>query len=313
MKWKKVGSNPNFRDLRGRRGGGGPRIGLPRSRRGGGGFPSGGRGMGIPMGGKLSLPIILLVGAFILFGGGNLFGGGAGGGLDSGFDQFPQAAPAGQALPAGSDSDEELVDFMEFLLTDIQANWAEQFASADQTYNDATFTVFEDAVQTGCGGASAATGPFYCPPDKGIYLDLGFFRELQSRFGAPGDFAQAYVVAHEFGHHVQNEMGISDEVRRLQQEEPDQANDYSILLELQADCLAGVWANTIAEQGDLEEGDVEEALGAAAAVGDDRIQQSTTGQVNPESWTHGSSEQRSQWFRVGFDSGDASQCDTFAQ
>ena len=310
MKWRRVRRNPNLRDVRGRRSGL-PRIGSRRA-----GFPGAGSrrgsGMGIPIGGKLSLPLLLLVAAFFFFGGGDLFGGG-GGGVGSGLEAFPQSAADDQGLPPGADPDADLVEFMNFLLTDIQATWEEQFAAAGTTYDDATFTIFDDAVDTACGAASSATGPFYCPPDSGIYLDLGFFRELRDRFGAPGDFAQAYVVAHEFGHHVQNELGISEDVRGRQQQDPDRANEYSVLLELQADCLAGVWAHTVSEQGDLESGDLSEALAAAAAVGDDRIQQSTSGTVNPETWTHGSSEQRTAWFRTGFDSGQAAQCDTFSQ
>nr|MBA3244675.1 neutral zinc metallopeptidase [Actinomycetota bacterium] len=153
--------------------------------------------------------------------------------------------------------------------------------------------------------------PFYCPADKHVYIDLGFFRELQSRFGARGDFAQAYVIAHEFGHHVQNVLGVSADVRQQQQEDPDGANELSIKLELQADCLAGVWGHSAQQEGLLQPGDVEEGLNAAAAVGDDRIQQKSGRGVNPESWTHGSSEQRMAWFQKGFEKGDPSACDTF--
>ena len=306
MKWRKVGRSKNFRDLRdGRRRG---RLGPAMERR------AGTSSRGIPIGGKVSLPILLLIVAFVLFGG-DLLGGEefGGNGSGSGLDAFPETQVENQPLPPGADPEAELVDFMNFLLTDIQSMWGEQFAAAGQPYDDATFTVFDDAVDTACGPASSATGPFYCPPDEGIYLDLGFFRQLRDRFGAPGDFAQAYVVAHEFGHHVQNQLGISGEVRQRQQQEPDRANDYSVLLELQADCFAGVWAHTIAEEGALEGGDLDEALAAAAAVGDDRIQQSTTGRINPETWTHGSAEQRARWFSTGFESGQAAECDTFGE
>jgi predicted metalloprotease len=161
-------------------------------------------------------------------------------------------------------------------------------------------------------------GPFYCPADQKVYLDLSFFEELKSRFGAPGDFAQAYVLAHEIGHHVQNQLGVSGQVREAQAQDPSRANEMSVLLELQADCFAGVWAHSTQEGRQeaggpvLEPGDLEEGLAAASAVGDDRIQSQATGRVNQETWTHGSSEQRARWFRVGFETGDADRCDTFA-
>ena len=155
-------------------------------------------------------------------------------------------------------------------------------------------------------------GPFYCPADEKVYIDLGFYQELRSRFGAPGDFAQAYVIAHEIGHHVQNVLGLSDRVRELQQRKPDAANQLSVLLELQADCFAGVWAHSTEQRDILERGDVEEGIGAAAAVGDDRIQKQASARVNPETWTHGSSQQRVAWFRRGLTSGTIADCDTFA-
>jgi predicted metalloprotease len=169
-------------------------------------------------------------------------------------------------------------------------------------------------VATGCGVASSATGPFYCPADRRVYLDLAFFRELRERFGAPGDFAQAYVIAHEFGHHVQNVLGINEQVRRAQQSDPQRANQYSVALELQADCFAGAWARDASDRDLFDTPDeVEEALDAASAVGDDTIQQTTTGRVDPESWTHGSSAQRVQWFRRGYSTGDPQQCTTFSE
>jgi len=155
-------------------------------------------------------------------------------------------------------------------------------------------------------------GPFYCPSDNEVYIDLAFYEELRSRFGADGDFAQAYVIAHEIGHHVQNQLGISDQVRQAQQENPGSANELSVRLELQADCFAGIWAHSTQQKNILESGDVEEALNGAAAVGDDRIQQQTSGEVRPESWTHGSSGQRMRWFRTGLETGDLKSCDTFA-
>jgi uncharacterized protein len=172
--------------------------------------------------------------------------------------------------------------------------------------------LFTGGTRTGCGAATTAVGPFYCPLDRRVYLDLGFFRELRDRFGAPGDFAQSYVIAHELGHHVQRITGIEAAVREQSRQDPAQANALAVRLELQADCLAGVWAHSTYERGILEPGDIEEGLQAAAAVGDDRIQRSAGGRIDPESWTHGSSEQRMRWFRRGFDSGDPASCDTFA-
>lgn len=200
-----------------------------------------------------------------------------------------------------------------FLLVDVQDFWFEKFAASDIRYEEATLTLFDTPIRTGCGTAQAAIGPHYCPLDKGIYLELGFFEDiLARRFGATGDFAQAYVVAHEFGHHVQNELGISTWVREQQSLNPSRRNDFSVRLELQADCLAGVWAASAEERGLLERGDTTEALDAAAAVGDDRIQQSSGQRVDPHSWTHGSSAQRQDWFERGFTTGDTEVCDTFA-
>ena len=261
---------------------------------------------------------ILLV---LILGGGGLLSGGLGGndgptGFDDvgpSLDPFP-AAPAadGNRLDGAPDPDAETVDFMKFVMDDVQQTWAAQFEKAGRRYAPTTLNIFEEVVETGCGRATSATGPFYCPADRQAYLDLGFFRELRSRFGAPGDFAQAYVVAHEVAHHVQNVLGINDDVRRLQQQNPDDANELSIRLELQADCFAGVWAFSTFERGLLEDGDIREGLDAAAAVGDDRIQEKATGRIDPESWTHGSSEQRMEWFTRGYRSGDPERCDTFS-
>jgi predicted metalloprotease len=183
-----------------------------------------------------------------------------------------------------------------------------------RTYQEPRLVLFSGAVDSGCGFAQAAVGPFYCPLDQKVYIDLEFYDELQRRFGAPGDFAQAYVIAHEVGHHVQNLLGISGKVQAAQQRAgTDAANELSVRLELQADCLAGVWAHQTERQKKvLESGDIEEAMGAAAAVGDDSIQKKTQGYVVPESFTHGSAEQRVGWFRRGFESGSVDDCDTFA-
>jgi hypothetical protein len=208
--------------------------------------------------------------------------------------------------------EEELVDFMSFVLDDLQSTWREVLPRAGAEYQDARMVLFRDAIRSGCGVAGSATGPFYCPADGKVYLDLSFFDELHRGFGAPGDFAQAYVIAHEIGHHVQNLLGIEREVRRLQSQNPGAANEISVRMELHADCLAGVWGNSTAQRGILERGDVEEGLAAAAAIGDDRIQRQTQGYVAPESFTHGSSEQRVGWFRKGLSTGDPDRCDTFS-
>jgi len=288
--------SPNLQDQRGRSSGGA-------------------RGLGLPIGAGGGLSGLLILVAVIalqtcMSGGGS---GGGGTGVDSPFDQFPGAVPRqGGAPPVSSADEEALVDFVSFVLDDVQALWVDQFETAGMTYEAAQLVLFTDATDSGCGSASAATGPFYCPLDQTAYLDLGFFRELHARFGAPGDFAQAYVIAHELGHHVQNQTGVAAEVRQRSSEDPDIANELSVRLELQADCLAGVWGFSTAERGILEAGDLEEGLTAAAAIGDDRIQQQSGGRVEPETWTHGSSEQRVEWFRRGFDAGNAGACDTFS-
>jgi predicted metalloprotease len=276
-----------------------------------------GRGPMLGRGGKAGIGVAGIIGALIaiLFGSGVL-GGGGGGGFDiPNLDDSFQAAPAAESanpLAEGPSPDDEQAAFVEFVVDDVQDAWARIFAEAGRRYEPTQLVLFTEGTTTdGCGPASAATGPFYCPADRLVYLDLGFFRELQSRFGAPGDFAQAYVVAHEFGHHIQNILGINDDVTRLQQQNPDAANELSVRLELQADCFAGVWAHSAFEEQLLESGDLEEGLGAAAAVGDDRIQEAAFGRSDPESWTHGSAEQRAEWFQRGFQEGDPNACETF--
>ena len=207
--------------------------------------------------------------------------------------------------------EEELVDFVSFVLDDAQALWAENLPRYGVQYRDAKLVLFRDRVQSACGFASAATGPFYCPADEKVYIDLGFYDELRRRFGASGDFAQAYVLAHEIGHHVQKITGIEQEVRRRQRDRPRMANDLSVLMELQADCLAGLWGFSTARRDILEAGDIEEGLNAAAAIGDDRIQRMSGQFVNPDAFTHGSSKQRTKWFRRGLETGDLDACDTF--
>lgn len=226
-------------------------------------------------------------------------------------------APADEVAPGGADQftgvDEE-ADFISVVLADTEDTWNALFSERGMSYQEPQLVLFENAVQSACGFAQSAVGPFYCPADQHVYLDLSFFRELHQRFGAPGDFARAYVVAHEVGHHVQTLLGISDQVRGAQSRASQtEGNALQVRMELQADCLAGVWAfHANRERQVVEPGDIEEALGAAAAIGDDRLQRQAQGHVVPESFTHGTSAQRMEWFRRGFDSGNPDACDTFA-
>jgi len=204
------------------------------------------------------------------------------------------------------------VQFISAVLDDVQSTWDQQLPEmAHRPYRHARLVLFRDAYPSGCGTAQTAIGPFYCPEDEKVYLDLGFFNELSQRFGAPGEFAQAYVVAHEIGHHVQKILGIESKVRRLQQESPESTNRYSVALELQADCFAGVWGHWGERHGMVGQSDIPAGLQAAAAVGDDRLQRMSTGRVMPETFTHGSSAQRTHWFQQGLDSGRISACNTF--
>ncbi len=266
----------------------------------------GGAGLPVGVGGGAVGVIVLLI--YLFLGG----GGGGGGGFEiPSPGAFPSSPPA-QGDESVAETETKVDDFVQAVLGDVEATWRDIFDRAGKTYERAPLVLFTSLTQTGCGTGSAQTGPFYCPADGRVYIDLSFFQELRGRFGAPGDFAQAYVIAHEVGHHVQNQLGISDQVRQAQSRNPDDANELSIRLELQADCYAGVWAHSAYEADLLEQGDLEEGLQAASAVGDDRIQRETTGRIDRESWTHGSSEQRQEWFRRGFDSGDPNDCDTFA-
>ncbi len=219
----------------------------------------------------------------------------------------PQPAPGG-AKPA-----DPTADFVAVILADTEDTWGQIFAQGGGRYQPPRLVLFDGATPSACGLGQAAMGPFYCPADGKVYLDLSFFRELDRRFGAPGDFAQAYVVAHEVGHHIQNLLGIAPKVHEMMQRgSREQANELSVRMELQADCLAGVWAHHANRQRQLlEPGDVEEGLRAAAAIGDDTIQRRTQGHVVPEAWTHGSSEQRVRWFKRGMASGQIGACDTF--
>lgn len=295
MRWTPGGRSKNLEDRRGASsgGGGGGGFGLG----GGGGFGGGRLGLG----GIVILIILSLVFKQDFLG---LLGGGGG-----------ASAPAVQEEAPVTDAREEpLVQLVSFVLDSTQSFWRAEFAKEGRPYRDAKLVLFRDATPTACGTGQSATGPFYCPGDEKVYIDLAFFDELRQRFRAPGDFAQAYVLAHEIGHHVQNLLGVSDQVHRVQQRAGEgEANALSVRLELQADCYAGMWGALAARQGILEAGDTEEGLAAAAAVGDDRLQKMATGHVSPESWTHGSSAQRMEWFTRGFKATDASACDTFGR
>lgn len=252
--------------------------------------------------------IVLVIGVIVLFGSRLL-----------GIDLLPLllgggSAPVAQTPSAVSTDEQPLVDFVKVVLADTEDTWQQIFAAQGQRYKEPTLVLFSGRVDSACGSASSAVGPFYCPADQQLYLDLSFFRDLKQRHGAPGDFAQAYVIAHEVGHHIQTLLGISSRVRQAGQgKSKAQVNELSVRQELQADCFAGLWghaANT--ERQLLDPGDLEEALTAATAIGDDRLQSQAGRQVVPDSFTHGSSAQRVRWFRQGFESGQFKRCDTFS-
>jgi predicted metalloprotease len=263
------------------------------------------RGMGVPLvaGGGIGTVVLIVLALFFGFDPSVI--------LQSDAPTPPATqAPAPSALPGGGD---QVRDFVATVLADTEDTWGTLFRETGRQYREPKLVLFNTAVQSACGMAGSATGPFYCPQDQKVYLDLDFFRALRDRFRAPGDFAQAYVIAHEVGHHVQKLLGISDVVMRERQRGGAAGNAASVRLELQADCLAGVWAyHAERARHILEAGDVEEALGAAAAIGDDRLQRQAGGRVAPESFTHGTSKQRVRWFTRGIESGDLRQCDTFA-
>jgi predicted metalloprotease len=292
MRWQSGRRSTNVEDGRGASPGGGPRIG----------------GRGIAVGGGGAIVIALL--ALFLSGGDPQV-------VNDVLNQLPvDSAPAPSDAPPldGAAPGDEAADFTSVVLASTEDAWTALFTQSGLQYEPPKLRLFSDAVPSACGYESSAVGPFYCPADRKVYLDLAFFRELHERFGAPGDFAQAYVVAHEIGHHVQTLLDLPRRAGSVQRNEGrSTANEISVRQELQADCFAGVWAyyaNAKAQM--LEPGDVEEGLRAAAAIGDDRIQGQGRGYVSPESFTHGSSEQRSRWFRRGFEAGDADQCDTYS-
>jgi len=282
MRWTPGGRSDNLEDRRGASGGFG-------------GF-GGGRGLGL--GGIVVLLVLSLIFKQDFL---SLAGGGG-------------AAPSSAPAPINDPAEEKSVQFLSFVLDDAQDTvWAALLPQTMNTrYSDARLVLFRDVVQSACGTAQAASGPFYCPGDQRVYVDLAFWDQL-GQMGASGEFAQAYVLAHELGHHVQTLLGTSQQVTQLQQSRPEVANQASVLLELQADCYAGVWGHSAAQRGKLDPGEADEGLRAAAAVGDDHLQKMSTGRVSPESFTHGSSEQRMTWFRRGFESGDPRQCDTFSR
>jgi predicted metalloprotease len=216
-----------------------------------------------------------------------------------------------QPNPEQDRREEPLVQFVSFVLDDTQRTWEQILPQQGVPYRHAKLVLFRDATTSGCGTAESTTGPFYCPQDEKVYIDLGFYDELKQRFGAPGDFAQAYVLAHELGHHVQKLIGVERQVRAAQEKDPSSANALSVRMELQADCLAGIWAHSTDQRHLLESGDAQNAINAAAAVGDDRLQRMAGRRVSPETFTHGSSEQRIQWFQRGFQAGQVSACNTF--
>jgi uncharacterized protein len=224
------------------------------------------------------------------------------------------SSPPGATAPPPPDND-PVAAFATTILADTEDTWHEIFRQSGASYREPTLVIFSDAVRSGCGVAGSGVGPFYCPLDESLYLDLEFFRELDERFGAPGELAQAYVIAHEVGHHVQTLLGITERVQAERRRLPEaEGNRLQVRMELQADCFAGLWANRTHERrGILERGDVESGLGAAAALGDDRLQRAGRGEVVPESFTHGTSAQRAEWFRRGLETGDVQACDTFAR
>jgi predicted metalloprotease len=284
MRWTPGNESSNIEDRRGESGRGG--IG----------------GLHFGIGGTIIVLVLSLIFHRDLF---TLLG--DGGGAPTSTASGDASAPPTNETPA----EHREVQFVSFVLDDAQQTWAKILPQKGEQWRDAKLVLFRDGVQSGCGQAETAMGPFYCPLDEKVYIDLGFYDELRDRFGAPGEFAQAYVLAHELGHHVQHLEGIDEQMRSLQKQHPDQGNELSVKLELQADCYAGVWGHSTDQRQLLEQGDIDAGLQAASSVGDDRLQKMTTGHISPESFTHGTSAQRAAWFKRGFDSGDPKSCDTF--
>ncbi|HRK99411.1 MAG TPA: neutral zinc metallopeptidase [Trichococcus flocculiformis] len=310
---------------------GGRRSSNVEDRRGSGGFSTGGGGLGMSgmAGGGIFGIIIMII--IALFGGGDLFGGGGGsapsetpqtgmiiialfggGDLFGGGGSTPTETPQTGITETSNKTEDEMAEFVSVVLAYTEDAWTQEFANNNMEYVEPTLVLFSGQVQSACGVAGSQVGPFYCPADQKLYIDLSFYDQLSQEYGASGDFAMAYVVAHEVGHHVQNLLGIMDQVQGYRgQVSETEYNELNVRLELQADYLAGVWANYVQEQGVLEAGDFEEALTAAHAVGDDTLQKQYQGYVVPDSFTHGTSEQRMRWFTKGFETGDLSGGDTF--
>ncbi len=331
MRWRGGRRSQNVEDRRGSSSGGGSggfRFPFPRGGRGGGGgfrLPGGGR-QPVRRGGISGIGMIIVIVLVLLFGGD----------LGSLFDQSPVNTPSGnnpsgQTFPQLPDvqgrdnqpgrtsqtstqqSSDDAAAFISVVLADTEDTWNALFQQFGQDYREPRLVLFEGVVRSACGTAQSAMGPFYCPGDQKVYIDLSFFNDLSNRFGAPGDFAQAYVIAHEIGHHVQTLLGVSERVRAAQSGAgQSQSNAIQVRMELQADCFAGIWAHHADNARQiLEDGDVEEAMNAAEAIGDDRLQRQAQGRVVPDSFTHGSSEQRMRWFSRGLESGNLRDCDTF--
>ena len=288
MEWTPGGDSSDIEDRRGESGGGGSNFG---------GF----NGMHLGIGGTLVVIVLSLIFRTDLFS--VLSGGG---------QVAPRAAVRSQPDPNAAPAEKREVEFVTFVLNDVQRTWEQLLPHAGKSYRHTKLVLFRDLTESACGTAQTATGPFYCPEDEKVYIDLGFFQELRDRFGAPGEFAQAYVLAHEVGHHVQKLLGIEGKVHRLSRGDPAQANPLSVKLELQADCFAGVWGHATQQRKIINGADIAAGLRAAASVGDDRLQRMATGHVSPESFTHGTSAQRTEWFSRGLESGGIAACDTFA-
>ena len=282
-----------------------------------GGTSSGGLG-GLPIpniagiGGGAGIVVLIVVIAIQVLG-----GGGEGGGFDLGSVLAPGAQAPGAddpaPIPPEQDPQRDLKEFSTFVFNDVQDTWNKIFEAEGRGYDRAEMVLYSQAVSTGgCGGATSAVGPFYCPADSRVYMDLTFYEDMRRQLNAPGDFAWAYVIAHEVGHHVQNLLGTNERVSELERDDPGSANELSVRTELQADCYAGVWAATVFAEGDLEAGDLDEAFTATEAVGDDTLAREAGRNVNTDSFTHGSAEQRRTWFENGYESGEPADCDTFS-
>jgi predicted metalloprotease len=331
MRWQGRRESQNVEDQRGAGGGGPFRGGFGG---GGGGFrlPTGGGRGPVLGGGRISIWMLLIVGVVLWFMGINplvLLGIDTGPMVEQSQPRAPvpggqpgeggggqvatRTAPSPGSTGAGTQSADEMKRFVSVVLAETEDVWRDLFQAAGRRYQDPTLVLFSGGVSSACGFASSASGPFYCPGDSKVYLDTEFFDELDRRFGAPGDFAQAYVISHEVGHHVQNQIGVLPKFHQMRQRMSEaEANAMSVRVELQADCFAGVWAHYTNQKGLLEAGDVEEALNAAEQIGDDTLQKRMQGYVVPESFNHGTSAQRQRWFNTGYESGRADACDTFA-